>query len=63
MLRASVYLTLSIYCGCSLLAGITCLMLPTETMGRRLHESNVDQDAAEVSTTTAGQSHSGSAVS
>eukprot|EP00064_Thunnus_orientalis_P017537 superscaffoldBa00003755_g17621 len=31
MLRTSVYLTLSVYCGCSLLAGIASLILPIET--------------------------------
>lgn len=55
MLRASVYLTLSIYCGCTVLAGIACLMLPIETLGRGLQESAVDQEA--------GQSSGGTTVS
>lgn len=37
-------------------------MLPTETMGRRLQESNIDQDETEVSNSTADH-HSGSSVS
>uniref|UniRef100_A0A3Q3FQT5 SV2 related protein b n=1 Tax=Labrus bergylta TaxID=56723 RepID=A0A3Q3FQT5_9LABR len=42
MLRKSVYLTLSMYCGCCLLAGITALILPIETLGRSLQESNTE---------------------
>uniref|UniRef100_A0A3Q3AF91 Synaptic vesicle 2-related protein-like n=1 Tax=Kryptolebias marmoratus TaxID=37003 RepID=A0A3Q3AF91_KRYMA len=38
MLRTSVYLTLSVYCGCSLLAAIASLILPIETLGRGLQE-------------------------
>ncbi|XP_067430936.1 synaptic vesicle 2-related protein [Thunnus thynnus] len=45
MLRTSVYLTLSVYCGCSLLAGIASLILPIETSGRSLQESNLDHEA------------------
>ncbi|XP_053195452.1 synaptic vesicle 2-related protein [Scomber japonicus] len=44
MLRTSGYLTLSLYCGCSLLAGVASLMLPIETSGRNLQETNLDQD-------------------
>nr|XP_057907249.1 synaptic vesicle 2-related protein isoform X2 [Doryrhamphus excisus] len=39
LLRQSVYLTLAVYCGCSLLAGIVSLFLPIETLGRALQES------------------------
>ncbi|XP_054612457.1 synaptic vesicle 2-related protein isoform X2 [Dunckerocampus dactyliophorus] len=39
LLRQSVYLTLAVYCGCSLLAGIVSLLLPIETIGRALQES------------------------
>ncbi|XP_053267482.1 synaptic vesicle 2-related protein [Pleuronectes platessa] len=45
MLRTSVYLTLSVYCGCCVLAGIASLILPIETRGRGLQESSVDQEA------------------
>ncbi|CAJ1070556.1 synaptic vesicle 2-related protein [Xyrichtys novacula] len=45
MLRKSVYLTLSMYCGCCLLAGIAALILPIETLGRNLQESNTDPEA------------------
>uniref|UniRef100_A0A672ZRV6 Synaptic vesicle 2-related protein-like n=1 Tax=Sphaeramia orbicularis TaxID=375764 RepID=A0A672ZRV6_9TELE len=38
MLRTSTYLTLSVYCGCSLLAGGASLVLPIETLGRGLQE-------------------------
>ncbi|XP_012704812.2 synaptic vesicle 2-related protein [Fundulus heteroclitus] len=50
MLRTSVYLTLSVYCGCSLLAGIASLILPIETLGRGLQESSLDQEAVEHTT-------------
>lgn len=63
MLRASLYLTLSIYCGCAVLAGIACLMLPIETLGRGLQEYTVNQEAAVVTTTKAGQSSGGTTVS
>ncbi|XP_041666262.1 synaptic vesicle 2-related protein-like [Cheilinus undulatus] len=52
MLRKSVYLTLSIYCGCCVLAGITALILPIETLGRSLQESNIDQETGNTNTTT-----------
>ncbi|XP_040914086.1 synaptic vesicle 2-related protein-like [Toxotes jaculatrix] len=45
MLRVSVYLTLSLYCGCCVLAGIASLVLPIETLGRSLQESGPDQEA------------------
>ncbi|XP_068609306.1 synaptic vesicle 2-related protein-like [Brachionichthys hirsutus] len=45
MLRRSVYLALSLYCGCSLLAGVACLILPIESSGRSLQESNLNQMA------------------
>uniref|UniRef100_UPI0037E86FAD synaptic vesicle 2-related protein-like n=1 Tax=Semicossyphus pulcher TaxID=241346 RepID=UPI0037E86FAD len=51
LLRKSVYLTLSIYCGCCLLAGIASLILPIETVGRSLQESNADQEAGHNNTT------------
>ncbi|TNM91949.1 hypothetical protein fugu_018961 [Takifugu bimaculatus] len=47
----SLYLTLSVYCGISLLAAIASLMLPIETRGKRLGETNQNQDA-KVTTTT-----------
>nr|XP_046231715.1 synaptic vesicle 2-related protein-like [Scatophagus argus] len=58
MLRTSVYLTLSMYCCCSLLAGIASLLLPIETLGRGLQESSLDQEAGEQRTTTTSQSNS-----
>ncbi|XP_037120830.1 synaptic vesicle 2-related protein isoform X4 [Syngnathus acus] len=39
LLRHSVSLTLSVYCLCSFLAGVLCLLLPIETSGRALQES------------------------
>ncbi|XP_019727766.1 synaptic vesicle 2-related protein isoform X2 [Hippocampus comes] len=39
LLRHSVSLTLAVYCFCSLLAGFMCLLLPIETSGRALQES------------------------
>ncbi|XP_071321888.1 synaptic vesicle 2-related protein-like [Trachinotus anak] len=57
MLRASVYLTLSVYCGCCVLAGIASLMLPIETLGRGLQESSRDQDAEGQATTTTSQAN------
>uniref|UniRef100_A0A8C5HH33 Synaptic vesicle 2-related protein-like n=1 Tax=Gouania willdenowi TaxID=441366 RepID=A0A8C5HH33_GOUWI len=45
LLRTSVYPTISLYCGCSLLAGIACLILPFETLGKNLQESHLDQEA------------------
>uniref|UniRef100_A0A8C5D6Q4 Synaptic vesicle 2-related protein-like n=1 Tax=Gouania willdenowi TaxID=441366 RepID=A0A8C5D6Q4_GOUWI len=44
LLRTSVYPTISLYCGCSLLAGIACLNLPFETLGKNLRESHLDQE-------------------
>uniref|UniRef100_A0A3Q3LTV0 Synaptic vesicle 2-related protein-like n=1 Tax=Mastacembelus armatus TaxID=205130 RepID=A0A3Q3LTV0_9TELE len=57
MLRTSVYLTLSVYCGCCLLAGIASLLLPIETLGRGLQESSPDQEAARQTTTTNSQTN------
>nr|XP_043867732.1 synaptic vesicle 2-related protein [Solea senegalensis] len=45
MLRSSVNLTLALYCGCSVLAGVASLLLPIETLGRGLQESSVNQEA------------------
>lgn len=39
LLRVSVYLTLSVYCICSLLAAVAAWFLPIETAGRALQES------------------------
>ncbi|XP_076140289.1 synaptic vesicle 2-related protein-like [Alosa pseudoharengus] len=39
LLRSSVYLTLSVYCVCSLLGAVAAWFLPIETAGRALHES------------------------
>ncbi|XP_061658048.1 synaptic vesicle 2-related protein isoform X2 [Syngnathoides biaculeatus] len=39
LLRHSVFLTLTVYCLCSFLAGLSCLLLPIETSGRGLQES------------------------
>lgn len=57
MLRTSVYLTLSVYCGCSLLAGIASLILPIETLGRGLQESGLDQEAVVQVTNVPSQSN------
>ncbi|XP_015240589.1 PREDICTED: synaptic vesicle 2-related protein-like [Cyprinodon variegatus] len=57
MLRKSVYLTLSVYCGCSLLAGIASLLLPIETLGRGLQESGIDQEAVGQTTDITHQSN------
>uniref|UniRef100_A0A3Q3W6M4 Major facilitator superfamily (MFS) profile domain-containing protein n=1 Tax=Mola mola TaxID=94237 RepID=A0A3Q3W6M4_MOLML len=51
MLTMSLYLTLSIYCGCCLLSAIACVMLPIETMGMGLRESTFDGDAVPSNTT------------
>lgn len=40
MLESSVYLTLSVYCCCSILAAIASCALPIETTGRGLQESS-----------------------
>lgn len=53
MLRTSVYLTLSMYCGCCLLAGVASLILPIETLGRGLQESGLDQETGGQTTSTA----------
>ncbi|XP_062291140.1 synaptic vesicle 2-related protein [Scomber scombrus] len=55
MLRTSVYLTLSLYCGCSLLAGVASLMLPIETSGRNLQETNLDHEDGNQTTNTSDQ--------
>ncbi|XP_041916397.1 synaptic vesicle 2-related protein-like isoform X2 [Alosa sapidissima] len=39
LLRSSVYLTLSVYCVCSLLGAVAAWFLPIETAGRALQES------------------------
>ncbi|KAG8010694.1 Synaptic vesicle 2-related protein [Nibea albiflora] len=51
MLRVSVRLALSLYCGFCLLAGVAALLLPIETLGRFLQESNPDQEAEGEQTT------------
>ncbi|XP_030598810.1 synaptic vesicle 2-related protein [Archocentrus centrarchus] len=58
LLRKSVYLTLSVYCGFSLLAGVASLILPIETLGRNLQESTVDQEAGGQTAATTSQSNS-----
>ncbi|XP_015221729.1 synaptic vesicle 2-related protein isoform X1 [Lepisosteus oculatus] len=40
MLESSVYLTLSVYCSCCILAAIASCLLPIETTGRGLQESS-----------------------
>ena len=40
MLESSVYLTLAVYSGCCLLAGVASCFLPIETKGRALQESS-----------------------
>uniref|UniRef100_A0AAY4B8F1 Major facilitator superfamily (MFS) profile domain-containing protein n=1 Tax=Denticeps clupeoides TaxID=299321 RepID=A0AAY4B8F1_9TELE len=40
LLRSSVYLTLSVYCACSLLGAVASMALPIETAGRALQESS-----------------------
>ncbi|XP_041825115.1 synaptic vesicle 2-related protein-like [Melanotaenia boesemani] len=57
LLRTSVYLTLSVYCGCCLLAGIASLLLPVETLGRVLQESTLDQEAEGQTTNTTRQTY------
>ncbi|XP_028273579.1 synaptic vesicle 2-related protein isoform X2 [Parambassis ranga] len=57
LLRKSVYLTLSLYCGVCLLAGIASLILPIETSGRGLQESNLDPEASGQTVTTISQSN------
>ncbi len=57
MLRTSMYLTLSVYCGFSLLAGAASLILPIETLGRSLQESSLDQETGEQRTTTTSRSN------
>ncbi|XP_029371844.1 synaptic vesicle 2-related protein [Echeneis naucrates] len=52
MLRKSVYLTLSVYCGCCLLATIASLWLPIETLGRGLQESGLHQEVSRQTTNT-----------
>ncbi|XP_068561624.1 synaptic vesicle 2-related protein-like [Cebidichthys violaceus] len=52
LLRTSVYGTLSLYCGFSLLGGIASLILPIETLGRGLQESSLDEEDGEQTTTT-----------
>ncbi|XP_072228190.1 synaptic vesicle 2-related protein-like [Leuresthes tenuis] len=63
LLRTSVYLTLSVYCCCCLLAGVASLILPVETLGRSLQESSFEQEAEGQTTTvttsqTYGSTHS-----
>ncbi|XP_078277920.1 synaptic vesicle 2-related protein isoform X2 [Rhinoraja longicauda] len=43
MLESSIYLTLSVYSGCCLLAALASCFLPIETMGRGLQESSQQQ--------------------
>uniref|UniRef100_A0A671XJM1 Synaptic vesicle 2-related protein-like n=1 Tax=Sparus aurata TaxID=8175 RepID=A0A671XJM1_SPAAU len=57
LLRSSVYLTVSMYFCCSLLAGIASLILPIETLGRGLQESSLDQEARGQTTTTNPRSY------
>ncbi|XP_040014005.1 synaptic vesicle 2-related protein-like [Xiphias gladius] len=57
MLRTSLYLSLSLYCGCCLLAGVVCLILPIETLGRGLQESGLDQEAGGQTTAATSQSN------
>uniref|UniRef100_A0AAX7V7R7 Major facilitator superfamily (MFS) profile domain-containing protein n=1 Tax=Astatotilapia calliptera TaxID=8154 RepID=A0AAX7V7R7_ASTCA len=56
LLRTSVYLTLSVYCSCSLLAGVASWLLPIETLGRNLQESSLDQETAGQTTSTTRES-------
>lgn len=58
MLSTSLYLTLSIYIACGLLATVASLLLPLETLGRGLQESQVDGEAG-LQTTTAPSKPSG----
>ncbi|XP_038588978.1 synaptic vesicle 2-related protein [Micropterus salmoides] len=55
MLGISQYLTLSIYCVSGLLAGVACLNLPVETLGRGLPDSSLYQEAGEQTATTTSQ--------
>ncbi|XP_031711837.1 synaptic vesicle 2-related protein isoform X1 [Anarrhichthys ocellatus] len=58
LLRTSVYGTLSLYCGFSLLGGIAALMLPIETLGRGLQESSLyEGDGEQTTTTTTSESN------
>ncbi|XP_068183844.1 synaptic vesicle 2-related protein-like isoform X2 [Antennarius striatus] len=56
MIRKSIYLTLSVFCGCSLLAVFMPLILPSETLGKRLQESSLNKEAG-VQTTAMSQTH------
>ncbi|KAM4634747.1 synaptic vesicle 2-related protein-like [Polymixia lowei] len=56
LLRTSVYLTLSVYCGISLLAAMASMCLPTETSGRGLQESS-DSTGEQEKTRTSQQSN------
>lgn len=64
LLRSSVYLTLSVYCACSLLAAVAAWALPIETAGRALQESsqlnNNNQDTNTSSPQKASQANYGS---
>ncbi|XP_059214395.1 synaptic vesicle 2-related protein [Centropristis striata] len=63
LLRKSVYGTLSLYCGFSLLGGVASLFLPIETLGRGLQESSLDQEAGETTTTTTASQPNGTSKS
>ncbi|XP_006788935.1 synaptic vesicle 2-related protein-like [Neolamprologus brichardi] len=56
LLRTSVYLTLSVYCSCSLLAGVASWLLPIETLGRNLQESSLGQETGGQMTSTTRES-------
>ncbi|XP_038590431.1 synaptic vesicle 2-related protein-like isoform X1 [Micropterus salmoides] len=55
LLGISRYLTLSMYCGCGLLAGVACLNLPIETLGRGLQNTSLYKEAGEKTITTPSQ--------
>ncbi|TNN73753.1 Synaptic vesicle 2-related protein [Liparis tanakae] len=57
LLRTSVYGTLSLYCGFSLLGCIASLILPIETLGKSLQESSLDEDSRDEMTTRTRKSN------
>ncbi|XP_029024039.1 synaptic vesicle 2-related protein [Betta splendens] len=57
LLRTSVYLTLAVYCACSVVAGAASMLLPIETLGRGLRETGPDPDTEGRTSATNRQSN------